>query len=176
MKPIRPHYVLLLLILLFSLPGVTAYIFYLNPQWLGTATTNKGAFLEPPLLVSPLGGDSKWRLVLWSPTTCERNCIEHLDKLARVRLALGRRLYDVETSLLLGANAGALSTSLTSMLHDKDIHVVKLSANESERLSMLCNTSNLFIANPDDYLVLSYQITTKSDDIFHDIKLLLKKD
>ena len=113
MKPIRHNYVvLLLLILLFALPGLTAYFFYFNPQWLGTTTTNKGAFLNPPLLVPSLGGHSKWRLVLWSPVTCETSCLEHMDQLARVRLALGRRLYDVEASLLLGANAGALPTPI----------------------------------------------------------------
>ena len=40
-------------------------------------------------------------------------------------------------------------------------------------MPILQNHLEIFIANPEDYLVLAYQSTVKPDDIFYDIKQLL---
>ena len=99
-----------------------------------------------------------------------------MDKLARVRLALGRRLYEVDLSLLQGADAGPTNAgSATNTLQEPGVSMVRLSNNESVRLSGLYKNPTLFIANPEHYLVLVYPVTAKADDLFHDIKLLLAK-
>ena len=176
MKTTRRHYVtLLLLVFLFATPGLSAYFLYFHPQWLSTTTTNKGEFLNPPVLLLALATDSKWRLVLWSPETCEKTCLEQWDKLARIRLALGRRLYDVDLSLVLGAEAGALPVTLSKALPAPGMSVITLPARESQQLTVLHPHAELFIANPDHYLVLAYPVTAEPDDLFHDIKLLLAK-
>ena len=174
----RNYFILLLLSLVFLAPGISAYVFYTHPGWLGDTTTNKGVFLEPPALLSSLdqlsgSAVSKWRLVLWSPTACEASCIVELDKLARIRLALGRRLYDVVIELVLGANTPPLSGELVHVLQEQDIHMLKLAVGASKGVSVLKNRLQIFIANPDNYLVLTYQPTVKPDDIFNDIKQLL---
>ena len=177
MKTTRRHYViLLLLVFLFAAPGLSAYFLYFHPQWLSSTTTNKGELLNPPVLLTELGKHSKWQLVLWSPGTCEKSCMEQMDKLARVRLALGRRLYEVDLSLLQGADAGPTNAgSATNTLQEPGVSMVRLSNNESVRLSGLYKNPTLFIANPEHYLVLVYPVTAKADDLFHDIKLLLAK-
>ena len=106
MKNNRRNYIVLLLMLaLFIAPGLSAYLFYNHLTWLGAAKTNKGELLNPPILLTKLGMDAKWRLILWSPTGCAQECIQQLDKLARIRLALGRRLYQVDSLLLLSGDA-----------------------------------------------------------------------
>lgn len=173
MKTTRRHYViLLLLIFLFAAPGLSALFLYLHPQWLSAPTTNKGALLNPPVLLNESSTSSKWQLILWSPGACDKSCLEQLDKLARVRLALGRRLYDVDLTLLQRADAAPVNASGTSSPH---VSIVRLSPGESERLSALHPQPELYIANPDHYLVLAYPVTAEADDLFHDIKLLLAK-
>ncbi len=115
----------------------------------------------------------QWQLVLWSPGACKKSCIEQLDKLARIRLALGRHLYDVVPRLLLAANAPPLTPALARALQEQDIHVLTLPAGARERMPVLKNQLEIFIANPDNYLVLAYVATVKPGDIFHDIKQLL---
>lgn len=173
MKIVRRNYFILLILgLVFAAPGLSAYIFYTHTHWLGASKTNKGVFLEPPVLLASLSAEKpKWRLVLWSPAACEASCIAQLDKLARIRLALGRRLYEVAPQLLLGPHAPALSPELMSALRAQDIDTVVLSADAG--MPMLQNHLEIFIANPANYLVLAYQPTVKPADIFNDIKLLL---
>src|SRR5690606_23910729 len=90
-----------LLILIFLAPGFAALILYKNPHWLGSVTTNRGRFLSPPVAL-PLeqAATKKWGLILWQPQTCKKICRQELDRLARIRLALGRRLYGVSQYLL----------------------------------------------------------------------------
>jgi hypothetical protein len=177
MKNNRRHYIVLsLLALVFIAPGISAYFFYMHPQWLGHTTINKGRLLNPPQLLTSLTDNSpatKWQLILWSPTACEKKCLKQLDKLARIRLALGRRLYDVTPRLLLGAQASPLSQDLINTLADQDITVVQLPLTIEQQIPALQNHLEIFIANPENYLVLAYQTTVKPADIFHDIKHLL---
>ena len=179
MKIVRYNYiVLLLLCLLFIAPGLSALLFYTHPSWLGEASTNRGTLLNPPVLLTLQDATMarhKWQLVLWSPNACKKSCIQQLDKLARIRLALGRRLYDVDARLLMGADTPFLSEKLVGALREQDIYVEKLSTGEHERLFALQKHIGIFIANPDDYLVLAYQPTVKPDDIYRDIKQLLTK-
>ena len=116
----------------------------------------------------------KWQMLLWSPNACEQSCKVELDKLARIRLALGRHLYEVEPKLLLGPDASQLSEKLVNVLHDQGIHIRKLSVSERARMTILREKLAIFIVDPDDYLVLSYEASVKPEDIFHDIKQLLK--
>lgn len=171
----RKYFVLILLGLLFATPGISAYFFYLHPSWLGNTTTNKGKLLNPPVLLGHSKTNSKWRLVLWSPNACEQECIAELDKLARIRLALGRHLYKVTPQLLLNSEAPPLPEALANALHQQDIHTVRLSQDERKQMQILGNQPEIFIVNPDAYLVLAYKPTVKPEAIFHDLKHLVTK-
>lgn len=173
MKTTRRHAVILiLLVFLFATPGLSAYFLYFHPQWLSATTTNKGELLNPPILLTELNQTSKWRLILWSPQACEESCLAQLDKLARIRLALGRRLYNVDLCLMLSMKAPPLAKDVAAMLHEQGVVVTRVAA---KNLTTLYNEPELFISNPDNYLVLAYPETAEPDDLFHDIKLLLAK-
>ena len=171
MSPTRRYYViLLLLVFLFSAPGLS-----FHPHWLSGATTNKGQFIRPPLVMNALNADSKWRLILWRPAACDASCMTQLDKLARIRVALGRRLYDVDLVLLMSANVSSISGAHAKILSEQSVSDVRLSASESDKMTPMYSKPMFFIANPDHYLVLAYQTSSQPDDLFHDIKLLLTK-
>lgn len=172
-KHISKYYILLLLALMFAAPGVTAYFFYNHPSWLGTSKVNKGILLNPPSVLSALDDKAKWRIVFWSPDVCDKACITQLDVLARVRLALGRKLYHVDQWLILGDKASSLSEATAALLKEQDFHVTQLSSAEMKKMTALSAQSNVYLANPDKYLILSYQSQVNPEDIYKDLKLLL---
>ncbi|RMX20901.1 hypothetical protein EAS68_06180 [Legionella jordanis] len=172
----RNYLILFLLLLLFAAPGLIAYICYNHPQWLGSTQTNKGELLTPPPKFLAISQNAKWRLIFWYPGDCSSECMMQLDKVARIRLALGRRLYQVEQWLILDEQAAALSPQFASTLKEQDIAVLRLNAKSKTEMAMLESEAKIFIANPDDYLVLAYKANAKPDDIFHDLKHLLSLD
>lgn len=175
MKNLKRNYMtLLLLALVFFCPGLAAYAFYTHPQWLGSKTVNKGQLLTPPVLLANINAKAKWRLILWNPGPCDNVCRQLADTLARVRLALGRRLYLVDELLLLPGEPKALSKKWLQHLKEEDVHVMFLSRDQQVKYPILTESPQLFIANPDDYLVLAYASTAKPQDIFHDIQQLLR--
>ena len=103
------YLILLILGLMFLAPGVAAYLFYQHPNWLGSSRVNKGILLNPPLHLPSLGHESKWKILFWSPGPCDAVCLQQLDTLARVRLALGRQFYNIELWLLPGDTALTLN-------------------------------------------------------------------
>ncbi|KTC87552.1 MULTISPECIES: hypothetical protein [Legionella] len=170
----RNYLTLVLLALIFAAPGLTAYLYYRNPQWLNATTTNKGQLLNPPLLLSKVeDGKQKWRFVLWYPTHCEIQCLQAVDKLARIRLALGRHLYEVDQWLLLSETSLAMQNADAQMLREHDIHISRLSEETLKQLPILVDKPRVLIANPKGYLVLAYEENVNPKDIYQDIKRLL---
>lgn len=165
--------IVLLLILIFAAPGLTAYLFYTHPSWLGSTRTNKGILLVNPVQLTSLDKTDKWTLMLWAPTQCKKQCLKQLDVLARVRLALGRRLYQVNQMLLLGKKSAAPTKKKWDMLQSNDFKIKFLSATDAKRLAAQSKKPQIFIINPDNYLVLSYKSVANPDDVYKDLKLLL---
>lgn len=170
----RKHALMLLLALIFIAPGPLAYLFYKHPEWLSAMGTNRGQLLNPPILFKPLGDEPKWGLVIWSPDACEEQCVREIDKLARIRLALGRHLYEVDEWLVLGEKTPELSIKIQHLLEQRAVRVVRLSSETATYAAQLPETGAIYIANPDDYLVLAYRAGVKPQDVYHDIKQLLK--
>lgn len=158
---------------MFAAPGLSAYLFYQHPNWLGSSSVNKGILLNPPQVLSSLDGQAKWRIVYWSPNDCDKTCLEQLDVLARIRLALGRKLYYVDQWLILGDKAAPLSDETKSLLTEQDFHVAQLSRTEQNKITALSAQPQVYLANPDNYLILSYQSQVNPDDVYKDLKLLL---
>ncbi len=172
----RNYLILFLLALIFAAPGLTALYSYQHPQWFLVNTTNKGELLNPPLLFSEIAKDqSKWRLIYWYPENCEAACLKKVDKLARIRLALGRHLYEVDEWLVVAKETQLVDEKLEKILHEHDIHLLRLSTATLAKLPVFNKTPRIFIANSKGYLVLAYKENAKPEDIYQDMKQLLKK-
>lgn len=172
-KHLLKYYILLLLAFMFAAPGIAAYIFYQHPAWLGASKVNKGTLLNPPFALQSLRGDAKWRIVFWNPGVCDQACLKQVNMLARVRLALGRKLYQVDQLLALSDSAFPISDTIKAILKEQDFQAIQLSSDEINKISGTGLDSKIFIANPDNYLILSYQPQVNPDDIYKDLKLLL---
>lgn len=166
----RNGLILLILAIVFICPGLAAYAFYQHPQWLAN-TNNRGQLLSPPLLLNKNELSPKWSLILWYPKACNALCQKEIDKLARIRLALGRRLYLVDILLVLPDEHATISTNNQHAFKEQDIHILALSG-ENRRIDAFTDKPEFFIASPSNYLILRYNIDANAHDIFHDIQQL----
>ncbi len=101
---------------------------------------------------------------------------QQLDSLARVRLALGRKLYQVDQYLIVGAHTPVLSEKVQLALRELDFKVMQLSAQDIDKYSVLSTTEQIFLADPHNYLILRYASSAQAEDIYKDLKLLLTND
>ncbi|KTC98955.1 hypothetical protein Lgee_1401 [Legionella geestiana] len=159
--------------LLFAAPGVLALFFFRHPDMIAGAPTNQGFLLRPPVSVPALlEMPANWHLLLWNEGACETACKAALDRLARVRLALGRRARRVDVSLVTSAPASLADAMLVKTLKDADIRVLGLDDKAFAGLPQ--NVSAFFIADPEGYLVLSYAKDAPPGALYHDLKHLLE--
>lgn len=171
MKIIRRNFLLLLVLFtLFLAPAIAAYFFYCNPELLAEKGTNKGELLTSPFFMPELKKNpAKWSLVLWSPDACKHQCAQKLDELARVRLALGRYLYEINIVLLMTGKSKP-DPQLLATMREEGLDLMKL---KSAKLPVF---SRIYIADPEGFLVLSYSIDANPKDIYHDIKRLVARN
>lgn len=156
--------VLLGLACIFILPAPTAYWCYLHPAVCVGKPTNQGQLLSPPVRVSGLTALKKWRLVYLAEVSCGATCFSALEQLAKVRLALGRRAYDLNVALVTQA---ALSTQAKAMLQDEGIELLHDFPKALEH-------APVWIVNPDGFAVMSYVDANRTQDIFHDLQQLIR--
>ncbi|MCH9756417.1 MAG: hypothetical protein K0U37_04390 [Gammaproteobacteria bacterium] len=171
----RRKKILIALLLVFVAPGILAVLFYMNPSWLGGLPTNKGLLIRPPVELSYLdaASEDKWHLTVWCPKGCDTSCLQSLDEMARVRLALGRRLYQVDLWLLEGEEGGRCDQHTVEALVKEDVKSRVLLAKEQATVPLLQDIPKVFLADPKKYLVLEYAMTGKAADVFQDLKRLL---
>lgn len=172
-KTVNKYYTLLILAIMFAAPGVAAYLFYQHPAWLGSSFVNRGTLLSPPVQLTSLASQPKWQIIFWSPGVCKQDCLKQVDVLSRIRLALGRKLYQVDQKLILGSDKASISEKMQLLLKEHDFHLAALSTDDKAKLQAIAPETKIFIANPDNFLILSYQFHVKPDDVYKDLKLLL---
>jgi hypothetical protein len=103
-----------LLIAIFALPMIGAWLFYFNPQWLPQGRTNHGELIDPPRAVSSLQLQTAegttfdweelrdmWTISLVSEGGCDAACIEALIKVRQIRKATGANRQRIERLLIL---------------------------------------------------------------------------
>ncbi len=98
----------------------------------------------------------------------------NIDKLARIRLALGRHLYDVDGYLFLSSLAEDLTLEQKKILQDINVSVLKFTADNQDYHKVFQDDA-YFIINPSGYVVLAFDASSMSEDIFQDLKKLVIK-
>ena len=168
---------------LFAAPFFLAHWFYehKSSEILSTlGTVNNGRLIQPPIKLSYILSDSqqatpeKWIFLCVVRSTEDKAVITRLlDKLERIRLALGKEYS--KTSLILGLpktnglpeNWPVEMQSIPRIiLSEKGIHLL---------LDRLEGSSNgIFLVDPHGNVIMLYPPDEKSDDIYKDIQRLLK--
>lgn len=164
LKSSRDYLILLLLAGLFLIPAPVAYWCYLHPEIFGKQLTNEGELLRPAFQVPLFERMDKklWRIVLIQSNSCDVHCVEDLQRLAKVRLAFGRRAYQLQVIL-----ATQQSVEAQALLDEIGIAVLQPIPSELQRFKVA-------LVNPDGFAVLSYDNAAPADALFHDLKKLLR--
>jgi hypothetical protein len=158
----RNNILLVILILVFIAPGLFAYLFFAHPNWMPAALTNKGRLQTASQTLSFLPKSSHWHLLLSYPKACDKTCQQKLQALAKVRLALGRKLYQVTLCVLIPKRVEAEKAFLTE-LQEKDICLYRLPGNN------LAMAPEIWLATPQRELLLRYAFMAPVKDVFQDI-------
>ncbi len=182
-----------ILIGLFALPMIAAWVLFLNPQWLPTGRTNHGELIDPPrplqsLRLQTADGEwfdwqslqDMWTMTLVSEGGCDAACIEVLIKVRQIRRATGANRERIARLLILMPDAnGRLDLPDMGGLEGTEL----LIADSSQRsniealfpLQLLEQAIPIFLIDPRGDLMMKQdptQITTK--EILQDLERLLK--
>lgn len=166
--------VLAILFLLFVLPGCLALLLFQNPDWISGKTNNHGKFIRPYIKLDSLSQHNQWHILLISNQTCGDQCLNLLDKLGRVRLALGRLSRDVDLRLMVTKKSLLPNDTTRSQMKEMAMASQVLTPKEQRHLSDRGCLQGVFIVDPNGYMVLSYPSDVPQKSIFEDLKHLIK--
>lgn len=156
-----------MLLILFAAPGILAYIVYQHPNWV-SGRTNRGQFLASPAILHSSYQSHKWQIVYWNPQSCDPACRQRIDDLAKLRLALGRRLYYVD--LVFAHSQKGVSEELQTLLHNIEGHEARIQKQDE---TLLGQQPAIYLVNPQHYVILAYSTEQSNQDIFHDLQKLV---
>lgn len=182
-----------LLIALFALPPITAWLFYFNPQWLPAGRTNFGRLMEPPRAMQPYALQTtdgnpfdwhslrdRWTLTLLAEGHCDAACIEQLIKLRQIRRAMGADRQRIERLLILLPDAAG-KRELPSLAGLEGTRLALATAADKPGLLQQFTApgtnlaSAVFLIDPRGDLMMAHDMAhITSKQILQDLEKLLK--
>jgi len=90
--------------------------------------------------------------------------------LAKLRLALGRRLYAVDLVLATQSPRNSVSQTAQNLLEEIDAHWAQLSDKEADILGY---QPAIYLVNPKGYVILAYAKDQPVKDIFQDLQKMV---
>jgi len=175
---------LLMLLAVFALPLLVAWVFTLGPlDWRPTRTVNYGVLLTPPLRLNSYGvmdanGAAltvnavarNWFLVVLRNAACNEPCQGLLQIAERLQIAVGRDMHRV-TLALLGPDDNAPVSVKQSWLLPADsklVDALRLATDEPQL------DTALLIVDHQGVVVLMYAPTEDGPGALYDLKRLLR--
>lgn len=191
-QPKRSAWQFWLMVAIFAAPMLAAWFYYLNPDLLPQARSNKGEILQPvvPLprdiaLTGQSGGrfdpallQGAWTLIYLARDTCGEPCVQHLTELRQIRLALGEGMLSVERLLLVAEPSSDLDRDLMEQAFE-GMHVALLDADGANSLLTALNSGadaygRVYILDPMGNLMMRYATDTPPEDTLSDMERLIK--
>lgn len=191
----RSQLKLILILLVFLLPVIAAYIIHLNPQWLPTTTKNNGVLYKPvvnlqnftlrtdadkPFSLKEMLG--KWALVYIGKDSCDKACQETLYKARDSRWAQGKEALRInyyyivtgdkfsgDQAALLKANPGLIL--LHGDAQQRNALIQQFRVNQKQQPG---SDNRLYLVDPNGNLLMHYPEGFKDIGLMEDLKHLLK--
>ncbi|MCZ6710362.1 MAG: hypothetical protein O7B25_08365 [Gammaproteobacteria bacterium] len=180
----KPRRTLLLILAVFSLPLVLAWVFTLGPMdWRPANSVNYGVLLSPaldlksfgvtdgagaPLSIDGAAGD--WFLVVMRNSPCAEDCHRWLKVAEQIQIAVGRDMDRVEIVVLGPDGAQARRSELTWLMRSDGELARALNAATGQP----ARDSVLLIVDYAGYAILMYQPDEAGPGALKDLKRLLK--
>lgn len=179
---------LLIVVGLFVVPALLAWALFAS-DWIPSGTTNHGELIQPPEAMAPSDWTTRtgkpfsradllgyWNLLLVVDGRCEQSCMESLDLLRRLRLALGAESDRVH--LLLLQPQGAPAADLPDVSQPV---VFELLAPSNRIASLLAKSADgagtgegVFIVDYRAFNMMTYPVPFDGSGMLDDMEHLLR--
>lgn len=183
----RGRWTLLGIFMLFFIPVMLAWLLNIEtPAWLPSARTNHGDLIQPPLSF-PLADlrtvdarplptqflQGKWSLVSIQRTSCLADCDRTVYRSRQVRYALGKDMDRIQR-VLVTALSNVRETAKKVQKYDGNVSVVAAEPEWFERASFVRAGVEIYLVDPQGYLILTYARTADPSGLISDLERLLK--
>ena len=184
----RVPWSLWVLVLIFALPPLLGWLYFLNPEWLPEGQVNHGTLIQPPrpvhaLAVSDANGapfdwsalEDKWSIVLVGGTACGDACIERLIQVRQLRRALGADRQRLERLLIM--NDDAATPSLAGL---EGTRLLRVAPADRRELAALFHVpggvagETTFLVDPRGGVMMAHDPSVTSKQMLEDLQTLLK--
>lgn len=186
---------LLLLLAVFLLPIVAAYVIHKNPEWMPKSTKNYGVLYKPTInlksfTMQTVDGKAfdldklrgKWSLIYIGAGSCDRACEETLIKARDARWGQGTEAGRINYYYVLDADK---FTGDLSKLEKNYPGMIFLHGDEQQRMQLLQqfqvdknqqpgSDNRLYLVDPAGVLLMHYPYGFRHIGLMEDLKYLLK--
>lgn len=169
----KTRVVLLALLILFLSPGIIAIYAYQHPEKLMVSLTNHGTFIKPPIMVNFLEESKHWHIVFYETQQCTLQCLNRIDEIARVRLALGRKLYQIDFDVWLAPTASDFTAEEKQVLNSINVKFKKMTCDDEYLLGKISKEPQIYLIAPGGNIVVKYPPNVESKALFHDLNVVL---
>ncbi|MCW8905739.1 MAG: hypothetical protein OQL28_00690 [Sedimenticola sp.] len=188
----RGQFTLVLLVLLFGLPPLAGWLFYVNPQWLPDGRKNHGVLISPPrpLTSLPLQENDNtpfdwnslkghWTLVYHNRGTCDAPCQAQLQRLQQIRRAVGGERFRIQR-LLIQEGPTLSSNSTAEVQQGTGTRVLYLDPSQHTAFEQLFTIPGrdaepaTYLVDPNGMLMMAHGHEQPAKEILQDLEFLLK--
>lgn len=172
--------VLYLLLLLFFVPLIAAWVFYKTPQQWYKSSVNNGVLLKTPLHLEQFKlnySDGKsfnanderghWLMLYRVALPCDKGCETNLYYMRQVRTALGKDRERVQRMVITDATPSPALDQLLIKDYQGTQHLIN-----SDKLAL--QTGSLYLVDPIGNIIMQYSGTIEPKKLLTDINRLLK--
>ena len=184
-KSARPFWMFLILIALFFVPIILAWVIFNRNSALPEGTTNHGALIQPPIAIAKVNlRNSKHKAIqpkllrgrwvmMYIPATanCDQVCKKQLYYMRQIRVATGKnrnRVIRVITTVGDMKNSKELSTLLKKPFKG----TLHLTINRRKKLAL--QQGYLYIIDPVGNVMMRFTPKANPSDILKDMQRLLR--
>ena len=141
------------------------------PQLAGQRELLRAPVPLPPEWLPGESGASSWLLIYARMSPCEQQCALELDRLSRVRQALGRDQERVQRALWYAGEAARLPA-------DPELRVQRLDEAKGRAVAAALDPERIgngrvYVADPRGSVILSYPAGVEQKELLRDLKRLL---
>ena len=186
-SPLKGRLILLALFAVFFLPIFVALALNLElPHWLPFGQSNHGQLVAPATrfdtstLTAPDGApldetllEGKWTLVYVEPSACRTECDRAVYRMRQSRYAMGKDMDRVQR-LVVAPGPAAEDAAEKLLAYDPALKVVAATPAWIERPRPGSGEAEIFIVDPQGYLVMWYRPDDDPSGLIKDLKRLLK--
>lgn len=186
-SPLKGQLVLAALFTVFFLPIFLAWALNVElPHWLPFGKTNHGQLIEPAerFEVSTLTGvdgepiddallKGKWTLVYIEPSECLAECDQAVYRMRQSRYAMGKDMERVQR-LVVAFRPLAKEAAEKLLAYDPSLTVVAAGAEWIQRPRPAMGRAEIYIVDPQGYLMMWYGPDDDPAGLIKDLKRLLR--